>query len=180
MLEVVMKILFPLIALMLLFFGCSSSPTESRVYNSFSIFLTMDIKNNSPDKTALDKIVLEKEPILSIQSITSYTWDNHLIEFSNEAKEIIKSREPLFGRFFIVIALNERIYWGLFTDDASSGVCQNPVIRVWSRSGLKNSSITNSFVIERAYPEYIGNENGADLRENFKIYTVLKQSGKLK
>ncbi len=175
-----MKILILLTSTIFLLFECSSNPTGSIVDNSFSIYLTMDTTNNSPDKTALDKIILEKEPILSIQSITSYKWDNHLIEFSNKAKERIKSKEPLFGRFFILIAQNERIYWGLFTDDASSGICQNPVIRVWSRQGPKNSSITNSFVIERAYPAYFGNESDVDLRENSKIYTVLTERGKLR
>ena len=40
--------------------------------------------------------------------------------------------------------------------------------------------ITNEFIIERAYPEYIGNENDKDLREDPRIYNALKVSHKLK
>jgi len=176
-----MKILISITAIFLLLYGCNSNPTDSDMENNFSIFLTKDIENNSPANISLDKIVLEDEAILSIKSIESYEWSNHKITFSNEAKEKIKLKEPLFGRFFIVVALNQRIYWGLITDGASSMGCNNPVIMVWSRSVLQDTSfITNEFVIDRAYPAYIGNENDKDLREDVRIYNALKISHKLK
>ena len=51
---------------------------------------------------------------------------------------------------------------------------------VWSRAVLDTSFITNEFVIDRAYPEYIGNENDKDLRTDTRIYNALKISHKLK
>lgn len=175
-----MKILISITAIFLLLCGCNSNPTDSNLENDFSIFLTKDIENNSPANIQLDKIILEEEPILSIKSIDYYEWANHRIKYSDEAKEKIKLKEPLFGRFFIVVALNQRIYWGLFTDGASSMGCNNPVIMVWSRAVLDTSFITNEFVIDRAYPEYIGNENDKDLRTDTRIYNALKISHKLK
>ena len=58
--------------------------------------------------------------------------------------------------------------------------CNNPVIMVWSRSTMRDTSfITNEFVIERAYPSYIGNKSDKDLREDWRIYEALKSSNKL-
>ena len=176
-----MKIIISVTAIFFIFFGCNSNPADSELENDFSIYLTKNVENNSPANLSLDKLVLEDEPILSIKSIESYDWSDHKIRFSDEAKKKIQSKEPLFGRFFIVIALNERIYWGLFTDGASSMGCNNPVIMVWSRTVRQDTSlITNEFMIERAYPVYIGNENDKDLREDPRIYIALKKNHKLK
>ena len=176
-----MKILISVTAILLYFFGCNSNPINTEFENDFSIYLTKDSGNNSPAELSLDKLVTENEPILSIKSIEFYEWKNHKIRFSDEAKKRIQSKEPLFGRFFIVVALNQRIYWGLFTDGASSMGCNNPVIMVWSRTVRQDTSfITNEFVIERAYPEYIGNDNEKDLRDDPRIYNALMKSNKLK
>lgn len=175
-----MKTLISLTAILLFLFGCSSNSTNSDVENNFSIFLSLDIENNSPDKIPLDKLILEDEPFLNLRSIESYEWANHRITFSNETKEKLKLKEPLFGRYFITIVQNQRIYWGLFTDDLSSGSCQNPVIRLSPRHPSFNTLITDEFVIERAYPEYFGNENDIDLRKNLRIFSALEESGKLK
>ena len=175
-----MKLIVTLAVIIFIIVGCDSNPTDSEMENNFSIFLAKDIENNSPTKSSLDKIILEDEPLLSSESIESYEWTAHKITYSNEAKEKIKSNEPLFGRCFIVIAQNQRIYWGLFTDGASSMGCNNPVIMVWSRAVLDTSFVTNEFVIDRAYPEYIGNKNDKDLRQDVRIYNALKVSHKLK
>jgi len=176
-----MKILISVTAIFLFSFGCTFNPTDSGLENDFSIYLIKNVENNSPTKISLDKLALEDEPILSIKSIEFYEWTIHKIRFSDEAKERIQSKEPLFGRFFIVVALSQRIYWGLFTDCVSSMGCNNPVIMVLSRTVRQDTSfITNEFVIERAYPEYIGNENDKDLREDSRIYDALKKNHKLK
>ncbi len=174
-----MKTFISFTVILLLLYGCDSNPIESED-NDFSIFLTMDIENNSPDKISLDKLVLKTNPFLSIQSIESYEWANHRIIFSNETKEKLKLEEPLYGRNFVVIAQNQRIYWGLFTDDVSSGSCQNPVIRLFPRNPSKDSFIPDAFLIERAYPEYFGNENDKDLRKDLRIYNAFRESSKLK
>lgn len=89
-------------------------------------------------------------------------------------------KEPLFDRYFVVIANNERIYWGLFTDYASSMSCPNPVIIVWSRTVLDTSFITNSMIIDRSYPPPPENESGSDLRKDSRIFNALLASGILK
>lgn len=176
-----MKVLIPLIAILLFSFGCNSNPVDSEREKNFDIFLTKNIENNSPMNVSLDLLILEDEPILSNQIIESYVWDNHKITYSNETKEKIKLKESLFGRHFVVVAQNQRIYWGLFTDDASSGSCQNPVIRLLPRNPDKSSLLPDSFfIIERAYPEYFGNKNDKDLRNDSRIYNALKANGKFK
>jgi hypothetical protein len=176
-----MKILISITAIFLMFFGCKSNSTDSEPGNNFSIYLTKNVENNSPAKISLDKIILEDEPIIAEKSVEYYEWANHKLRFSNEAKEKIKLKEPLFGRYFIIIASNQRVYWGLFTDGASSMGCNNPVIMVLSRTVPKDSSfITNEFVIDRAYPAYIGNENDKDLREDQRVFNALKADHKLK
>ena len=176
-----MKILISVTAIFLFSFNCNSNLTDSVLGNDFSIYLIKNVENNSPTNISLDKLALEDEPVLSIKSIEFYEWTNHKVRFSDEAKELIQSKEPLFGRFFIVVALSQRIYWGLFTDYASSMGCNNPVIIVRSRIVPQDTSfITNEFVVERAYPEYIGNENDEDLREDSRIYDALKKNHKLK
>lgn len=174
-----MKIFILFTVILLLLYGCISNPKES-VDNDFSIFLTINIENNSPEKVSLDKLILEDEPFLSIQSIESYEWTNHRITFSKETKEKLKLEEPLFCRNFVVIAQRQKIYWGLFTDDVFSGSCQNPVIRLFPRNPSIDSFIPDAFVIERAYPEYFGNENDIDLRKDLRIYNALKENSKLK
>ena len=174
-----MKVLISLLAILLFSFGCNSNPVDSEEEMNFDIYLTKNIDNNSPMNVTLDKLILEDEPILSNQLIDSYVWDNHSITYSNEAKEKIKLKEPLFGRYFVVKAQNQRIYWGLFTDFLSSGGCQNPVIILLPRHPNKSSFITNVFVIDRAYPGYSGNENDKDLRADLRIYNALQKSGEL-
>lgn len=175
-----MKTFISLTTILLLIYGCESPVSETNTENDFSIFLTKNIEDNSPANIPLNKIVLEEEPIITIKSIEFYTWANHKITFSDEAKDGLKLKEPLFGRYFIVTVQNDKIYWGLFTDGASSSGCNNPVIMIWSRSVLDTSFISNSFIIHRAYPEYIGNENDKDLRNDSRLYNVLSINNKLK
>ena len=172
-----MKYFICLFAFKLLFFsfGCNSNPVDSETEKKYEMFLTKNIKNNFPENVSLYNLSLEDEPILSTQLIESYTWKNHMISFSDETRERIKLKEPLFERYFVVTAQNQRIYWGLFTDIASSGICQNPVILLLPRHPDKSNFIPNSFVIERAYPNYFGDVNDKDLRNNIRIYNELNR-----
>lgn len=166
--------------LILISFPCCSDSTSSNTKNDFSIFLTKKIENNSPEFVSLDSLVLEEEPFLSIEMIDTYEWEKHMITYPNSTKEKLKAKEPLFGRYFVVIAQKQRIYWGLITDDASSMSCQNPVIRIWSRHPSVQSFIPDTLKIDRAYPQYFGNINEKDLRDDDRIYIALKTSGKLR
>jgi hypothetical protein len=175
-----MKTLMVFTVLLFSNYGCKSGPNEPTKGNDFAIYLTLDIENNVPTEVSIENLILEDEPILSLSNITTYDWSNHKINFSDEAKENIKLKEPLYSRVFIVEAKGQRIYWGLFTCGISSASCNNPVISVFSTHGMDTSFISNSFVIDRGYPEYRGNENDPDLREDHRIYTILKNSSKLK
>lgn len=160
--------------------ACKSEATKSNSENDFSIYLVKEIENNFPGSVSLDRLILEDEPLLSSEMIDSYEWTKHRISFSLETKEKLKTKEPLYGRYFVVTAQKQRIYWGLFTSDVSSMSCQNPVIKVWPRHPSGESFIPDTLKIDRAYPEYFGNKNDKDLRNDDRIYITLKASGKLR
>lgn len=160
-------------------FGCKSDNVSSEVKDVFSIYLVKDSNQFfSSEKPSLDAFVLEESPLLSISSITSYHWQPHLITFPANTKEQLKKREPLINYLFVVVANDERVYWGMFTDDASSYSCQNPVIKLLPRNPT-TSCIPEGFTIERAYPAFIGDSTETDIRANVKIINALKESGKL-
>ena len=170
-----MKILISVTAILLYFFGCNSNPTNAELENDFSIYLTKVSENNSPGELSLEKLVTEDEPILSIKSIEFYEWKNHKIRFSDEAKKRIQSKEPLFGRFFIVVALNQRIYWG---NSGSTSGNSNKIVSV-DRAGANQDEIdidtsshgstvcgTNKVVI---------NSNDGKLYYSLSWYSVIKR-----
>lgn len=183
-----------LILLIVWIYGCNSNSTNpetaqinfetnstnSKPINDFELKLVKNKESNTPIKVGLDNLELEDEPIVNIRSIQSYEWLHHKIDFTNEAKEKIKLNEPLFGRYFVVCVYGQKIYWGLFTDYASSASCHNPVIIVLSRGSRRDSFSINSLVIDRSYPFGIGNPDDKDLRNDERIYIVFLKNGKLK
>lgn len=64
-------------------------------------------------------------------------------------------------------------------DHVDSGGCQNPVIMLLSRYPDGRNTIPESLIIERAYPGYICSEDDPDIRDDTRIYNVLRDNGKL-
>lgn len=171
-----MKAIFYLILILIFVNGCNSNPINSDLDETFSIYLVKVTENNTPDFKSLTDLELEEEPLLSANTIDYYEWGIHKITYPDLMKESIKSEEPLFGRYFVVIADGHRIYWGMFTDSASSMAIRNPVIMLWSRSVLDTSFVSNSLVISKSYVF----EPDNDLRNDSRIHDALINCGKLR
>jgi hypothetical protein len=164
-----MKILILHLISVILLIGCKESVNEPTKQNDFSFYFVTNIENNNPYKVSIENLELEENPFLNLKNITSYDWLDHKIEFTDEAKVNIQSQEPLYGRYFVTKVEGESIYWGKFTFHISSASCNNPVIIVASTHGMDTSYINNSFIIARAYPSYLGNDNDPDLRADIRI-----------
>lgn len=164
------------LVLLILLAGCRSNPTASDPQDIFSIYLVKDSNQFYTEaKPPINQMILEKEPLLSINSIAGYDWQNHQIAFSESVQAEIKSRESLLHYLFVIVANDERIYWGMFLDDADSFGCPNPVIRLLPRHLNPGSTVPNGFVIDNGYPV----ASGKDLRYDARIFRALKKTGKL-
>jgi len=169
-----------LLLLVLSIAGCKSNPVQSDYKDVFSIYLVKDSNLSfTEEKPPINEMILEVEPLLTINSIENYDWNKHQISFSEETKEELKKKEPLLHYLFVIIANNERVYWGMFLDGADSYGCSNPVICLIPRNPSVSSFIPNGFIINRAYPSYSGNESEKDIREDIRIYNALKNVNKL-
>ena len=169
------KVLFLFTIFSLLLCGWQSDKPEKRYKDILSIYLVKNSRLYIPSKeTILSDLILEDSPILKIDSIKSYSWQSHRIQFSSGVKEDMKKRIP-FSRIFVVIANDDRIYWGRFTDPADSYICDdNPAICL-PPCRPRFNCIPDELIISRA-PKLINNN---DIRNDNKIYNVLKGSGKM-
>lgn len=168
------KFSFFLVSLAMVFF-CDSNPSQPTGDDVFSIYLVKDSNQfYTQEKSPLNEMELEAEPLLSAKEIESYKWSNHLISFPESTKEKMMQKEPLLHYLFVVVANGERIYWGMFLDDADSFASDSPVIRLLPRNPA-GSAIPSTFVIDNGYPGATEN----DIRPNPKIYKALKNAGKL-
>lgn len=134
---------------------------------------------NDPTGPSLNELVLIKEPFLTVADITSYQWSNHHIKFPKPVHERLKTWGNLIHRIFVVVAQGERIYSGKFMDDLDSSDCQNPVIKLLCRHPDGRNTTPESLIIDRAYPEYFGSNDDADLRADHRIYNALVDAGVL-
>ena len=167
-----------LVAVLSLFLVCGwqAEKAISKSKDVFSIYL---VKNSqyyfkSPKKLDVKNLVLEDVPLLTVDSITNYTWHSHRVTFPLRVKEGLKKREPLLHYLFVVVANDERIYWGMFKDIDDSFVSSYPVIFLLPRNDV-STSIPNKLMISKAQ----NLENNVDIRGDMRIYNALKDSGKL-
>jgi hypothetical protein len=165
-----------LILSLLLVCGWHAEKAISKSKDVFSIYLVKNSKKifNSPKKLDVKNLVLEDAPLLTVDSITNYTWHSHRITFPFRVKEGLKKREPLLHYLFVVVANDERIYWGMFKDIDDSFVSSYPAIFLLPRN-TTSMSIPNKLIISKAQ----NLENNVDIRDDVRIYNALKDSGKL-
>ena len=162
-------IFFPLL------WGWNTDKAVSKNKDVFSIYLVKNSKLVDTSKTVdLKNFILEDEPLLTVDSITSYTWHSHKIAFSSRVKEGLKKREPLLYCLFVVVANEERIYWGIFKDIENPNGSKSPAIFLLPHN-TSLSCIPKIFIISRA-PNIV---NNIDVRNDKRIYNALLSAGKL-
>lgn len=150
-----------------LFVSCYINEPESTT-GDFAIYLLADTTitiNNLPDKT-LDEFVLARSPLISLDDIITYEWPIHLVHLKNpaESKMTDLSRPGILNdRPFIVLVNGERVYMGAIWPGYYSMMCMYPHIMLPSR---------NPYLI-------MSGIDREDKRNDIRIYTVLKNTGKL-
>lgn len=175
MIRIIKCMLFTITFLFSLIVSCKGLDTiNCYLHGDFKIYIA---ESDSEIGTPVDDLILVPDPFLSIEDIISYTWENHLITYSDTVHERLKTWGNILHRIFVVIVGNERIYWGCFMDDLDSGSCQNPVIRLIPRHPDGRNTIPSSIAIERGYPEYYGLNDNPDWREDGRIHESLICAG---
>jgi len=150
-----------------LFVSCYIYEPE-RTTDDFAIYLLADSTitiSNLPDKS-LDYFVLARSPLISLDDIITYEWPIHLVYVKQTAeRRMTNLSKPgtLNDRPFIVLVNGERIYMGAIWPGFYSTVSLYPHIVLPS---LNPYHIMHG--IERE-----------DKRTDIRIYTVLKNAGKL-
>jgi hypothetical protein len=150
-----------------LFISCYINEPESTT-DDFAIYLLADTTitiNNLPDKP-LNEFILARSPLISLDDIITYEWPIHLVHVKQTAEsKMTDLSKPgtLNDRPFIVIVNGERIYMGAIWPAHYSTICLYPHIVLPS---LNPYHIMHG--VERE-----------DKRKDIRIYTVLKNAGKL-
>ncbi|NSW91749.1 MAG: hypothetical protein HPY74_13955 [Firmicutes bacterium] len=132
----------------------------------FAIYLVKDADTKVAVEKGINNLELEDTPIITEKDIKSYNWSEHSFETSEDVLNRIPS-VPVNGIPFVVVVDGERIYIGAFWTSLSSISTQLPVINIMEKP----------FSINLGYPvEY---EHSVDIRNDNRIYNVLKETGKL-
>ena len=165
----VVKVVSGLSLCSVLLLGCSD-PYASIVSDDFSIYLAdpgYTVQQLVAGELELDDLVIDAEPILTLDDIISYTWSVHELDVTPAARARLASAE--LGRVFVVTALDDRMYMGAFWESWSSVAPVDISISKWH---LENQ--------DTPFPIWNFVEEGAeDLRADSKIRRVLEAAGKL-
>ena len=150
--------IFLLIGFCALSFGAPKSPT-------FEIYL---VKNDNED---LNKIELQKTPLITDADIIIYDRDKHEMILSKDGIKKMPSGKDtgVHGKSFVIVANGIRCYKGAFWTSVSSVSHSNPIINIGPHFDKRPKNVIR---IERAYPS----EKfavGPDPRNNDLIYRVL-------
>lgn len=161
----------------LLFTTCDEDIKDSNEQEIYAIYISEEKYSYDLDIN-IDDLSLITDPFLTSYDITSYYWNIHKITYSDSTYSRLIDWGDLLHHIFVVTVGNDRIYWGLFMDSLDSGTCQNPVIMLGQRCPDLNTT-PPFIIINRAYPEYFGDPNDPDSRNDPRIYNALSDLGLL-
>jgi hypothetical protein len=129
------------------------------------------IIEKSPLPTELDKMELDKSPLLTEDDIIDYNWTNHTMYITETAAKRIPKVDS-FGKPFIIVADGKRIYYGAFWTSLSSAGTQYPIIDTFI------AEPKTTLKIERRYLDR-PSKGKPDPRDNEAIKQVFRELGKL-
>jgi hypothetical protein len=169
-----MKIRFLFVLLItILFYSCSELTNPSNDEKTFGIYLLKDtlLITSEAKKLPVESLQLQEVPIININDIIDYNWEEQVISLTSEAFERFKGVEKkiksVFGLPFIVVAKQQIIYLGNIYPMYSSYVHEDlPSIDVAPFIEMK---------ISKAPLQSI-----EDKRKDERIYLVLAEHNKLK
>jgi hypothetical protein len=171
-----------IILLGLIMVGCKSQTagmgTASIDGEAFELYLLADEQMTGADLKNYDlaELTLANKPLISTDDITSYKWENHYINVTQEAYANVitafSNGIPMDGVPFVIVSGGDRIYAGSFWTPLSSLSFDGVVI-------LQPMDPTNApLIIMLGYPG-AGNFTGEDPRDNSKLKQALQDVGVL-
>ena len=165
--------------ILIVFTSCGDEKTNQ---NSFEIYLVsgelLDNKNND-----INKLTLEKTPILTLNDIQKYYWDKQVFitqkDLIRERIEQTGSYVGVYGLPYVVVVNGERIYMGKFWTGLSSVWAYSPSIMVdMAFVDLEQYDLQSD---QQLYVVYWGSGD-ADTKEivfDERIYNILKRNNLL-
>ena len=175
------KFRFLLILSILLLNSCQTESTQTpesqtETSNAFELFLVSDPHLSSADiqNHKLDNLPLAEEPLITIEDMTSYHWDIHTFELTDEAyKEILSlfsETLSVSGVPFVVVSNGVKIYAGAFWSMLSSISYDGVVIL----QPIDPAERTLSINLGYPGPDFF---TGEDPRDNPQLRQALKDTG---
>ena len=166
------KYLFVLL-IPLLFCSCSDSTSPNDDEKAFGIYLLKDTSLITSDakKSSIESLQLQETPIIKINDIVEYDWEEQLITLTSETFDRFKGVEnkikSTHGLPFIVVANQQKIYLGNIYPMYSSYIHQDlPYVKVSPFFEMR---------VSRAPLQSV-----EDKRKDERIYSVLKEFNKFK
>lgn len=153
----------------------------------FAIYLVKDLSLSDSIKTDLDKLPLEREPIITEKDIDVFYWRSVTFKadeslYFDKLMKIIKEG----GSPFVLTANGERIYLGTFWGSFSSEI---PLEKIPLLNPISNEEVDIKLhkdgynVISKSNEIYFrisAPSSGKDNRSDRRIYNALKDVGILK
>jgi len=167
-----MKFLFILV-IPFLFCSCSDSTSPNYDEKAFGIYLLKDtlLITSDAKKISIESIQLQETPIININDIVEYNWEEQVITLTSEAFNRFKGVEnkikSTYGLPFIVVANQQKIYLGNIYPMYSSYIQEDlPYVEV---------APFLEMIVSRAPLQ-----SAEDKRKDKRIYSVLNECNKLK
>ena len=166
------KYLFALL-IPFLFYTCNDSTSPNDEEKTFGIYLLKDTSLITSDakKLSVESLQLQETPIIKINDIVEYNWEEQVITLTSEAFDRFKGVEnkikSTYGLPFIVVANQQKIYLGNIYPMYSSYIHEDlPYVAVAPFLEMRVSKVPLQSI--------------EDKRKDGRIYSVLNECNKLK
>jgi len=168
---------FLLMAVLLLSCSKDNNSPSGTPDKPLCIYLLEDNSITAADaeKLSIESLIMASDPIITVSDIESYNWTDHTFALKPAAKvrvgELIGSPVSIsvFGKPFVVVAHEERIYLGAFWPVHSSVLSPVPYINITLLDHFEQMPDMEI--------QWYGND--ADPRNDQRIYQVLATAGVL-
>jgi len=145
--------------------------------NGFALYLLADatIPATKASMEKLDTLTLNEDPLINLAGIKQYSWKDHSFSVTDEVwenvRQVVQSRQSVFGIPFVIVAQNSRRYLGAFWFAYSSIAPTFPHIE------------SIDFLIKDSKPSVLTIQKGwsadVDVRDDPLVYEALKRANKL-
>ena len=127
------------------------------------------------DSLLLENLMIEPEPLFTVDDIREYRWDDHRICLVDATAARVADRTDLYHKYFVITADGVRIYWGYFQAWIDSNACMHPVIILEAVFPAGTFRISSPFCIQRNYfdDQCLPSDDPEDPRNDPRIQAAL-------